>query len=211
MKNWSTVPIPQLMLDLERDPRGLPVPYVVLKDKEGKHHFKINDSEKSIICVVKNLCSICGKPLISGQKWLVGGIASAFDERGYYIDLPVHKECGTYALQVCPYMAMNNYNGKLDMIKLQQQLPTVALHNPTVDPDRLPLFVFQRPSAITAHMLQEQGLVIKAAKPILEAEFWVEGERILHLEEIVAKLEGTKWEKYLAEIVKLPQYDLQKA
>jgi hypothetical protein len=60
-------------------------------------------------------------------------------------------------------------------------------------------------------MLQEQGLVIKAAKPILEAEFWVEGERILHLEEIVAKLEGTKWEKYLAEIVKLPQYDLQKA
>lgn len=210
MINWKEVPIPQLMLDhCERDPRGLPVPFVVLKDKDGKHHFKINDSEKSAICLVRGLCSICGQAMLSSNKWLVGGIASAFDPGGYYIDLPVHKECGQYALQVCPYLAVRNYNGKIDMMKLQQQLPTTQLHNPTVDQDRLPLFVFTRPSAISFYLRKPDGVLVKPNLPYLEVEFWDEGLQITDLSVVLNKIQNTKWEKYGAEIRKLPGYSVQ--
>src|SRR5688572_14177289 len=143
MKNWQQIPMPQLMLDnCERDPRGLPVPFVVLKDEKGKHHFKINDSNKTILCIVKSLCTVCGTQMATGEKWLVGGIASAFDPKGYYIDHPVHKCCGMYALQVCPYLALRNYDSKtFDLDKLAAQVAgNVLLNNPTVDQDRLPFF-----------------------------------------------------------------------
>lgn len=206
MKNWQQVEIPLKMKNLEKDPRGLPVPYVVFKDTKGNHHFKINDSHKSQICIVRNLCSICGTFLDSNDKWLVGGIASAFDPGGYYIDLPVHKECGTYALQVCPYLAISNYNGKLDLQKLQNQLPETILQNLTVDSDRLPFFVFVRPLGISFFRDLSQNTMVKPTKPYFEVEFWNDGEIITDLGVIKLKLYNTKWEKYLDEIIKLPQY-----
>lgn len=202
MKDFKTIPIPQLMLDnCEVDPRGLPVPFVVLKDTNGKHHFKINDEEKSHRCREERLCTICGTKMIVEDRWLVGGIASAWDEKGYYIDLPVHKKCGEYALKVCPYLAYSNYNGKLDMDKLQAQLPTTLLHNPTVDPDRLPLFVLLRPQSF-GYFMRSDGVVLKAFPPYLEVEYWNDGTRITDMEVVVEKLTGTKWEKYLNKIVK---------
>ena len=203
--NPLTIPIPQLMLDhCERDPRGYPVPYVVFKDKTGKHHFKINDSEKSAICMVKTLCTICGQPMTKDDRWLVGGIASAFDKNGSYIDLPVHKECGHYALKVCPYLAIRNYNGKIDLEKMIKETEAV-LHNPTIDQDRLPLFVFTRPTTVQ-YILKSNGVFIVPVKPYHEVQFWDEGQQITDLAEIINRLSGTKWEQYLIEIQKLPQY-----
>ena len=197
--DFLSVPIPQLMLDhCEKDPRGYPVPFVVLKDKDGKHHFKINDSHKSGICLVKGLCTICGQPMDKENRWLVGGIASAFDPNGSYIDLPVHKECGHYALKVCPYLAIRNYNGKIDLEKMQKEVDAV-LYNPTVDQDRLPLFVFVRPTGI-GYKLTDDGIYIKPFKPYLEIEFWDEGEEILSFSEVYNRIKGTKWEKYFTQI-----------
>lgn len=198
MKDFKTIPIPQLMRDnCEVDPRGFPVPFVVLKDKDGKHHFKINDTEKSIKCIEEKLCTICGTKMVVEDRWLVGGIASAFDEKGFYIDLPVHKKCGEYALKVCPYLAYSNYNGKLDMDKLQAQLPTILLNNPTVDQDRLPFFVFLRPQSFGYFNIGQSSFRLKAFQPYLEVEFWNEGEQITDFNIIKSKLKGTKWEKYL--------------
>ena len=143
--------------------------------------------------------------MANDNKWLVGGIASAFDPEGYYLDLPVHKECGHYALKVCPYMAVRNYDGKLDLEKLQKELKNVALNNPTIDPDRLPLFVFTRATLIAFHF-KGNDAYIKPKLPYQEVEFWDEGEEITNFPDIIIKLMGTKWQKYLDVIKTLPQF-----
>lgn len=212
MKHWQTIPIPQLMLDhCERDPRGLPVPFVVLKDKEGKHHFKINDTAKTLACMMNSLCTICGTKMANQEKWLVGGIASAFDPKGYYVDHPVHKCCAIYALQVCPYLAMPNYNGKIDMIKLQEKFKGEAiLNNPTVDQDRLPFFVLLRPPLIEYH-LKGNDILVVPVRVNMEVEFWNDGMQITELPEVLAKIQNTKWEKYGKDIQKLPGWNVQVA
>ena len=214
MNNWKDIPIPQLMLDhCERDPRGLPVPFVVLKDKDGKHHFKINDTQKTLDCMMGGKCTICGQPMSDEDRWVVGGIASAFDDKGYYLDHPVHKVCGEYALQVCPYLAVRNYNAKIDMMKMQEHFKDQAeikLHNPTIDPDRLPFFVFGRPHEIR-YVIQGDDIIVVPSRPFLETEIWDEGKIITHYPELVRRLQGTKWEKYLQVIIKIPYYANQKA
>jgi len=198
----SKVPVPQLILDnCSRDPRGLYVPFVVLQTDDGKYHFKINDHTKSGICLVERLCSICGQDLPDQNTWLLGGIGSAFDENGVYIDLPVHKECGHYALQVCPYMAIRDYHSTLNIEKLKMTLPGTSLHNPTVDQDRLPVFVFIRPAGYEVRMRNgEQTFYIKARTPLQDVEFWRDGQIIDSQEEVNAHLTGTKWQKYLYKI-----------
>lgn len=209
MKNWKDVPIPKQMLEnCEKDPRGIPVPFIILKDEDGKHHFKVNDSRKTLYCVIKNLCPICGQDLKKEERWLIGGIASAFDPNGCYIDLPLHKECGIYALKVCPYLAIKSYDGKTDLMKIKSKIKgDVALNNPTVDPDRLPFFVFGRPSAIQYGINEKaQDVRLAPIRPFLETEFWDEGEQITDLKILTERIVNTKWEKYLKDIVALPQF-----
>lgn len=200
--NWKAVPLPELMeKHCEKDARGMPVPFVVFKDKDGKHHFKINDSSKTAKCVLGSLCTICGQRMDLDDRWLVGGIASAFDKYGVYIDHPVHYECGKYALQVCPYLASRNYDAtKTDMDKLQEKIKEAAiLVNPTVDQDRLPMFAFIRPLQI-AYLTSKQDrtdIRVKPLGPYHDVQFWDEGEQITDIEVVRIKLVGTKWEKYL--------------
>lgn len=199
MRNFKSIPIPELMdKHCERDPRGIPVPYVILKDKEGKYHFKINDSLKSVRCALNSLCTICGQELPENDAWLVGGIASAFDPQGCYVDLPVHKCCGEYALQVCPYLAIREYDSKIDMEKLKNLFQgDFQLHNPTVDPDRLPLFVFLRPVQLGLRFTHDGGIrVIPINRNYHEVEYWRDGQKISN-DQVVNFLTGTKWEKYL--------------
>jgi hypothetical protein len=192
---------------LEKDPRGLPVPFVVLKDETGKHHFKINDTKKSEECINKRLCHICGNPLNLNNLWMIGGPGSTFDENGMYIDGPVHKECGLYALQVCPYLAYSGYTAKTDIEKLQQQIKDKSiLFNPTVDNDRLPLFVFARASQLIMH-ISPTGKYFSTFKPLLEIEFWNDGELITEGTEVKNKLLGTKWEKYWGIYLNMIGYD----
>lgn len=199
MKKWKEVPIPWKIMDnCERDPRNLPVPFVVLK-QNGQFFFKINDSMKSLQCAVKQLCTICGTHMDKDDRWLVGGIASAFDPRGFYIDLPVHKECACYALQVCPYLAVRNYNANMNFDKLQEAVgKDVKLFNPTVDDDRLPLFVLIRPAYIIPHVNHTTlDIKVKAMLPYKEVEYWCDGQQIIDNEIVKSKIMGTKWEKYL--------------
>lgn len=211
-KNWKDVPVPKNIQDhCETDKRGMPVPFVVLKDDSGVHHFKINDTEKSLKCFHDNLCTICGQRLPITDRWLVGGIASAFDKDGAYIDLPVHKECGHYTLQVCPYLANSNYaSKKVDTKKLEQKINgTHILVDPTIDLDRLPLFAFIRPLQIMGFKskLDSGDIRIKAFGPYPEVEFWDDGHQITDIEEVRLALMGTKWEKYLPAIYE--QFEVQ--
>jgi hypothetical protein len=203
--NWKDVPLPELMDKFcERDPRGMPVPFVVLKDQNGKHHFKINDTEKTIQCMMGGLCTICGQRMSQYDRWLVGGIASAFDKQGMYIDHPVHYKCAEYALKVCPYLASRNYDAtKTDVDKLAQKINNAAiLVNPTVDMDRLPMFALIRPLQIMYFTSKSDptNIRVKGLGPYHDVQFWDEGEQITDIEVVKQKLMGTKWEKYLEAI-----------
>lgn len=199
MKNFKDVPLPDNMKNCETDPRGLPVPYVVLKDSSGKFHFKVNDTEKQFKCMSEHLCHICGLKLGS-DMWMLGGPGSAFDSRGCYIDGPIHRECGHYALQVCPYLAYKGYQPHLDLDKIQAQIATkLILHNPTVDMDRVPLFAFGKTSGVEYHT-GGVNLICAPRKPFLALEFWNDGVQLFTHEDITSLMIGTKWEKYISVI-----------
>jgi hypothetical protein len=199
--DWTTVPMPENIAKFcRKDPRGLPVPFVVLQDANGVYHFKVNDSQKTGMAIIGRKCSICGQPMQKGDRWLVGGISSAFDPNGAYIDIPVHKECGVYALQVCPYLAVRNYNYKTDLNKLATKIQliegtSVKLQDTTIDTDRLPLFVLCKPKSYEYIIGPDNNFFLVPTRPFLEQEFWDEG-RLLTTEEALNKIKGTKWEKY---------------
>lgn len=62
MNRLETTPIPQSMRKLDRDHRGYPVPWIVMRDIDGKPVLTVNDHEKVQKCVAKKRCSICGRP-----------------------------------------------------------------------------------------------------------------------------------------------------
>lgn len=131
------------MRDLPKDRRGLPIPYIVLRDKDDRPHFTVNDTAKAMRCLAKDLCPICGKRLHRG-RWFVGGPLSAFHPEGWYFDTPMHADCMRYALRVCPYLAAPKYVGRLEDLMLDpEKLPdnVVALTDDTVIPERPELFV----------------------------------------------------------------------
>ncbi len=183
MRNWKKVEIPGLMRGLELDKRGYPIPFNVMRDKNGVPQFAINDDAVVEKCIAEKLCHVCGNHLMT-DTWLIGGPQSAFHLLGAYIDPPVHKACGEYALQVCPYLAVSNYSGKftVDQINAEdfetEENGKRIFINPTQDSNRVPFFVFSRVSKIE---IRRQGIgkrLIIPIKPYMEVEFWNDGERI---------------------------------
>lgn len=122
----TTEPIPMIMRTLERDHRGYPIPFIVMRDKNGKPHFTINDTSKVDRCLAKKLCAICGKTFERTRRflpegwgywpeyWFVGGSRCFLHDFGAFIDPPVHQECGQYALIVCPFLAGTHWSGRID-------------------------------------------------------------------------------------------------
>ena len=179
MKNWKLVEIPQLMKHLELDARGYPIPYIVMRDKTGKAHFALNDEQLTECCITNDLCSICGLEM-KGDSWMIGGPMSTFHPQGCFIDIPVHHECGKYALQVCPYLAVTVYNPKTDVDTLQNQekFDNAYFINPTMSKDRVPFFVFSHISGYTVKRPRFGERYIYPNKPYLNHEFWNAGEKI---------------------------------
>jgi hypothetical protein len=104
----TKIPIPERMKHLGIDRRGYPIPWSVYRDPDGRPHFTIFNNVLRARGIRDDLCGICGTKLFRG-RWFVGGPVSAFDPRGTYIDPPMHHECSSYALTVCPYLAAPNY------------------------------------------------------------------------------------------------------
>lgn len=49
MKHFDPATIPAQMQHLDRDKRGLPIPFIVLRDNDNKPHFTINDTHPLFI------------------------------------------------------------------------------------------------------------------------------------------------------------------
>ena len=168
--------IPPRMLSLPRDRRGYPVPYIVMRDLKGDPHFTINDHEKSAKANQLGLCAICGGNL-GTHKWFVGGPGSAFHKNGRYIDGPLHRECGTFALKTCPYLAMaGTYARRIDARTLKPDATPAALvlKDPTMHAPQPSVFVFADTSR---YRILANGH-LEPERPWKAVEFWRDGQQI---------------------------------
>lgn len=187
MQHWKSIPIPALMQSLERDRRGYPVPVIVMRDTDGRPHFTINDELERQRVIQQRLCSICGKPLHKVVA-LVGGPGSALHPQGAFLDPPTHRECATYAVQVCPYLAAPNYARRIDDATLDPaKLP--AHYTGTVDhtvlPDRPDVFVLLIARKLNYVPYQDNPdfiRIIRPVRPYVKTEFWRNGEKLEELE-----------------------------
>jgi hypothetical protein len=106
--------LPKLLRTLERDVRGYPIPFIVMRDEHNKPIFTMNDPRLVRECVRKGLCSICGKKL--GQdRWFVSGSRAFLHPDGLFIDPPIHLECAEFALRVCPFLAATGWSKAIGM------------------------------------------------------------------------------------------------
>ena len=169
-------PIPERMKKLPLARRGYPIPFIVFRTSDGRAHFTINDSAKVDLAAKKQLCGVCGTRLYRGERWFVGGPMSAFHAHGAYIDGPVHKECGTFALENCPYLAAPSYARRIDDRTVNPETlgDSVVLLDPTMLPDRPELFVF----ACAKDYKFDSNRIFHPKRPWIMHEFWSKGTKL---------------------------------
>lgn len=190
MGDFRAIPVPANMQHLPRDKRGYPIPYIVWIDSDGNPQFTVNGEELRQRVLVEDRCSICGNKLFRGH-FLVGGPLSAFSANGRYIDPPMHRDCATYALKVCPYLAAPNYGKSIEASKIKQMTAKdqgrIFVDN-TMMPGRPALFVLIGFPRIKLHkgMLANdkrgQRIVgwqyVEPKGQCIDVEFWQGGERL---------------------------------
>lgn len=173
MKAWtdlSLIPVPLKMQDLKLDPRGYPIAYSVLIDDHGTPHFRVIDQEKVLKCAKENLCSICGKPLELHRSFLGGPLSF---RNHTYSDPPMHPECATYAVKVCPFLAAPKFSYSRSDPKLDQAeivtLPEVSMKRPD----------FMVLGTCLSHtMLMHNGYHLFQSGHWTDCEIWQHGKKI---------------------------------
>lgn len=202
--NWREVPIPPRMQGLERDRRGFPVPFIVARTKDGEPVFTVNDERLTAQAIEESRCAICGGELEYGDLWWVGGPLSAFHPNGRYIDGPMHEECSTYALQVCPHLAAPKYTKRIDDLPAKaRDTEFKSFMDPTVLPDRPDCFVQTRSVSFSASWPRgPQRYLTPVSHPPMEGSgpaherfidyrVWVQGKLIEDEEEATALIRAS--------------------
>lgn len=170
MKNWKAIEIPLQMMELPKDDRGYPIPFTIERDASGKPNFSNHDPKRIAESIKNKRCSICGKPLNS-DVWLLAGAKIAFSPIGAYVDPPMHKQCATYALKVCPYLAMPSFSKRSpNGVKGSEQAIIVS--------GRPIVFALVKTFDFRLHVLPDKAIVILPFRPFLDIEFWKDGHQI---------------------------------
>jgi hypothetical protein len=171
MKNWKAIEIPPAMIRLPQDKSGYPIPFTVSRDASGIPNFGEHDQMAFIQCIQQRLCSLCGHPL-ELDIWLIGGAKTALEPAGVYLDPPLHRQCGVYALQVCPYLAVSSFKKRLPPDLTSNDIGVQLL------PGKAPLFGFVKTAGYQV-MVHPTGSIITVPKrPFLSIEYWRAGGQI---------------------------------
>ena len=171
--------IPERLRHLPRDPRGYVIPYIVLRDSDGRAHFTVNDTKLRDRCMYQHLCPICGDKLLRG-RWFLGGPGSAFHPDGAYIDTPMHHECMRYAVTTCPYICLGTYRREVGARTLDPaKVPGLqVLVDETMDPNRQQVFVAVM--CVAQEILDAPTFSphLRPKRPYLRVEFWKHGRQL---------------------------------
>lgn len=132
-KTGASTPIPHQLEHLDRDVRGYPIPWIVMRGVDGRPYFTINDHERVKRCALEGLCGITGKRIVPGPPdeskpdgftesgyWFIGGPLSFHTEMGAFLDPPMTFHAAEYALRACPYLAVKHYNAHVGSVHAKQ-------------------------------------------------------------------------------------------
>lgn len=169
--------IPDRIAQLERDGRGYPVPFIVLRDNDGKPQFAANDIRRVWQAIRESLCHICGQAL-DANPWFVGGPGSALlnDNRAVYADGPMHHECMQFAMRVCPHLAQLMARAIAPTVQKKLRGQGMFIHDNTTIPGTPSIFV-----AVQAWQFNIVGSSLRipefrVSKPFRKTEYWQSGE-----------------------------------
>lgn len=101
----DTIPIPDR---LKKFPlyQGMLVHFTVWVGDDGVPDFKVVQENNRRLCMVESLCALCGQTLLSPMVF-IGGAGSM--ESRVFVDGPMHEECASYAVKVCPYLMIETW------------------------------------------------------------------------------------------------------
>ena len=171
------VVMPSRLAARPRDTRGYPIPWTAMLDLDGRPDFRVIDVEKVTMAVNLKCCAMCGEPL-GRHLAFIGGPVS-FKTR-LFTDMPMHKECAIYAIQVCPWLAAPN-------MRYAEKLPKVsgamtALHTNEMAEERPDRFFIGTTKACRL-VRTPGGAVVMQADPWEWHEWWRYGQRVEATEE----------------------------
>lgn len=169
MKPWKDVPIPARLARRPRDRRGYPIPASVLVDADGVPDFRVTDHEKWFQLVRLKCCALCGEQLGRHLAFIGGPLSH---QNRLFTDLPMHKECASYAVQVCPYIAAPNFRYAETLTEKEGLIQAVSAAVHTDRPER---FFLGTTKACRPAQLPDGTLVVQAS-PWESTEWWVHGE-----------------------------------
>lgn len=109
MRTWTdlaAIETPVRIARLARDARGYPIPHTVQMRPDGTPDFRVVDPAKWMRAARWRCCGICGE-VLGARMAFVGGPLSI--ENRLFTDLPMHRDCATYALRVCPFLAAPSF------------------------------------------------------------------------------------------------------
>ena len=195
METPSMIMPPPRLARRPKDARGYPIPWNVLVGDDGTPFFTVNDDRRHWVAVRDGLCPLCGEAL-GRWKWFVGGPRSAFDENGWYMDLPGHRDCIEFALQVCPYLAAPKYGGRIDIVHAEKlgKLTPVFLDETQI-PERPDVFVAVASTRVEVRSRGPLLPYVRPARPFLGIHYWRHGKRLSDAEgeRIVRAAMGDDW------------------
>lgn len=96
----TNVPLPLRMSQLPTDPRGYVIPFFVAI-VDGKPDFRVVDGAKRQQCIDRKLCWLCGQRMGAFGAFVIGPMCAI---NRISSEPPSHRECATYAAQVCPFL-----------------------------------------------------------------------------------------------------------
>lgn len=163
------VEVPPKLAGRPRDRRGYPIPWMVQLDAHGLPDFRVTNADRWVLAVKAKLCAMCGDPL-GRHLAFIGGPVS-FRTR-LFTDLPMHKECGLYAIQVCPFLAAPSFRyattlPSMDGVRTELQTTEMV---PT-RPDRFFIATTHRYEVIQT----SEGSVLAQAAPWEWFQWWRHG------------------------------------
>ncbi len=95
--------MPESIAALERDHRGLPIPWFVRRPANGPIDFRVMDTNRHQQALKERRCWVCGEPL-GKEMAFVGGPLSAAQR--LYSDPPAHPDCAEFSAKACPFLAI---------------------------------------------------------------------------------------------------------
>lgn len=168
MQPFRDIPLPAKLGRRPKDPRGYPIPASVLIDKDGRPDFRITDAQKWHSLYQSRCCGLCGEPLGRHLAFIGGPLSH---QSRLFTDLPMHRECAHYAIQVCPYLAAPHFK-YAETTAIKTGVPVHVTD--AVSPHRPERFFLSITKNCQLLQSPENELFIQAF-PWEQTEWWIEG------------------------------------